>query len=44
MLSDWEWIALIWIGILFMFDQTFDNSKKKILTVGADMLIRLYDE
>lgn len=44
MLSDWEWIAFIWAGILFMLDQTFDNSKKKILTVAADMLIRLYDK
>lgn len=43
MQSDWEWLALIWVDILFIPDQTFDNSKKKILTVGADMLIRPYD-
>ena len=29
MLSDWEWFALIWIDILFIPDQTLDNSIKE---------------
>lgn len=29
MLSDWEWLALIWIDILFIPDQTLDNSIKE---------------
>lgn len=29
MLGDWEWLALIWVDILFIPDQTLDNSIKE---------------
>ena len=29
MLGDWEWLALIWVDILFIPDQTLDNSIKQ---------------
>lgn len=29
MLGDWEWLALIWVDILFIPDKTLDNSIKE---------------